>query len=303
MGERADSPRLTGQFSKALVYAELKHHDQVRKGGEIPYFGHLMAVAGLVINDNGSEEQAIAALLHDAVEDAGGPATLAEIKANFGDVVARIVDECSDTDETPKPPWRERKERYIAHLAHVGEDTILVSLADKLDNARSMLRDYHTHGPTIVACMGTAAALYGFDTESTFRLHFLDPGVRMRPSQSTMVHQRIGAPLRRVRGRLATAPAWTAIEVARALRRPRALATLDAALHVGACTRGQLDAAIREQKGRRGIVMVRELVAYADSRAESPMESEARLLFIDSGLPMPELQYSIVDRCRQTLAR
>lgn len=151
-------------------------------------------------------------------------------------------------------------------------------------------------GQPIVACMGTAAALYGFDTESTFRLHFLDPGVRMRPSQSTMVHQRIGAPLRRVQGRLATAPAWTAIEVARALRRPRALATLDAALHVGACTRGQLDAAIREQKGRRGIVMVRELVTYADSRAESPMESEARLLFIDSGLPMPELQYSIVDR-------
>ena len=151
-------------------------------------------------------------------------------------------------------------------------------------------------GQPIVACMGTAAALYGFDTESTSRLHILDPGVRMRPSQGTMVHQRIGAPLRRVEGRLSTAPAWTAIEVARVLRRPRALATLDAALHVRACTRGELDAAIREQKGRRGIVMVRELVNYAESRAESPMESEARLLFIDSGLPMPELQYSIVDR-------
>lgn len=110
-----------------------------------------------------------------------------------------------------------------------------------------------------------------------------------------MVHQRIGAPLRRVEGRLATAPAWTAIEVARALRRPRALATLDAALHVGACTAGELHAVIDEQKGRRGIVKVRELIGYADGRAESPMESEARLVFIDGGLPMPELQYSIVD--------
>jgi hypothetical protein len=151
-------------------------------------------------------------------------------------------------------------------------------------------------GQPIVACMGTAAALYGFDTESTYRLHILDPGVRMRPSPAMMVHQRIGAPLRRAEGRLATAPAWTAIEVARVLRRPRALATLDAALHIGACTRGELDAAIREQRGRRGIVKVRELITYADSRAESPMESEARLLFTDSGLPMPELQYSIIDR-------
>lgn len=151
-------------------------------------------------------------------------------------------------------------------------------------------------GQPIVACMGTAAALYGFDTESTSRVHVLDPGVRMRPSRNLMVHQRIGAPLRRVEGRLATAPAWTVIEVARTLRRPRALATLDAALHVGACTTGELHAAIREQKGRRGIVKARELIGYADGLAESPMESEARLVFIDGGLPMPELQYSIVDR-------
>ena len=151
-------------------------------------------------------------------------------------------------------------------------------------------------GQPIVACMGTAAALYGFDTETTSRLHILDPGVRMRPSKGLMVHQRIGAPLRRVEGRLATAPAWTAIEVARTLRRPRAFATLDAALHVGACTTGELHAAIREQKGRRGIVKVRDLIGYADSRAESAMESEARLVFIDAGLPMPELQYVIADR-------
>ncbi|MGO8965970.1 hypothetical protein [Mycobacterium sp.] len=148
----------------------------------------------------------------------------------------------------------------------------------------------------MVACMGTAAALYGFDTENTSRIHVLDPGVRMRPSRNLMVHQRIGAPLRRVEGRLATAPAWTVVEVARALRRPRALATLDAALHVGACTTGELRAATREQRGRRGIVKVRELINCADGRAESPMESEARLVFLDARLPKPELQYSIVDR-------
>jgi (p)ppGpp synthase/HD superfamily hydrolase len=146
VSEQTSTPKLTGQFSKALVYAELKHHSQVRKGGDIPYVGHLLTVAGLVINDGGSEAQAIAALLHDAVEDAGGPDTLNEIRANFGEDVARIVDECSDTDETPKPPWRERKQKYINHLARVGDDTILVSVADKLDNARSMLRDYHKDG-------------------------------------------------------------------------------------------------------------------------------------------------------------
>jgi hypothetical protein len=139
--------------------------------------------------------------------------------------------------------------------------------------------------------------LHGFDTERASRLHLLDPGVRMRPTRDVMVHQRAGAPLRRVQGRLATAPAWTAVEVARTLRRPRALATLDAALHVGACTVAELDAAVREQKGRRGIVRVRELLAHADGRAESPMESEARLVFIDYGLPLPELQYEIVDHC------
>jgi (p)ppGpp synthase/HD superfamily hydrolase len=88
VSEQTSTPKLTGQFSKALVYAELKHHNQVRKGGDIPYVGHLLTVAGLVINDGGSEAQAIAALLHDAVEDQGGPPTLEEINANFGDDVA-----------------------------------------------------------------------------------------------------------------------------------------------------------------------------------------------------------------------
>jgi hypothetical protein len=148
----------------------------------------------------------------------------------------------------------------------------------------------------IVACMGTAAALHGFDTENTSRIHILDPGVRMRPTRFLMVHQRLGAPLRRVNNRMATAPAWTAVEVARTLRRPRALATLDAALRAAACTETELRNAIREQKGRRGIVKVRALIDCADGRAESAMESEARLVFIDGGLPAPLLQHVIVDR-------
>ncbi|HYO03379.1 MAG TPA: hypothetical protein VET27_16505 [Mycobacterium sp.] len=151
-------------------------------------------------------------------------------------------------------------------------------------------------GRSIVACSNTAANLYGFDTESDGRIHVLDPTVRMRPSATLMVHQRVGAPLRRIEGRLATAPAWTAIEVARTLRRPRALATLDCVLRSATCSRDELTSTVREQKGRRGIVKVRELLFHADARAESPMESEARLVFIDGGLPLPELQYEIVDR-------
>jgi hypothetical protein len=152
-------------------------------------------------------------------------------------------------------------------------------------------------GKSMVACMHTAAELYGFGTDGDDLVHVLDPGVRMRPVAGLMVHQRIGAPLRRIQGRLATTPAWTAVEVARTLRRPRALAILDAALHVGACTKTELDGAVGEQKARRGIVKVRELMLYVDGRAESPMESEARLVFIDGALPTPVLQYEIVDRC------
>jgi very-short-patch-repair endonuclease len=150
-------------------------------------------------------------------------------------------------------------------------------------------------GRPIVACMHTAATLYGFSNDDTGRVHVLDPGVRMRPNSSLMVHQRKGALLRRVEGRLATAPAWTAVEVARTQWRPRALATLDAALRSETCDRPGLAAAIDEQKGRRGIIKVRELLPLADSRAESAMESMARMVMIDGGLPVPELQYEIVD--------
>ena len=146
MPETTSSPRLSERFDEALAFASTLHRTQTRKGGDVPYVGHLLSVAGLVIEGGGTETQAIAALLHDAVEDQGGPPVLADIRTKFGDDVADIVAECSDTDEEPKPPWRPRKEAYVKHLGYVSEATLLVSLADKLDNARAILRDYRTDG-------------------------------------------------------------------------------------------------------------------------------------------------------------
>lgn len=148
------------------------------------------------------------------------------------------------------------------------------------------------------------AAVYGFDVQEERDFHVLNPpglgappacGGQLRSADGLVVHRRDGAPLQIVNRRPVTSPAWTAIEVARSLRRPRALATLDAALRSGTCNRAELWRAAIEQAGRRGIVAVRELLPLADERAESPMESEARLAMIDGGLPIPELQYEIID--------
>ena len=152
-------------------------------------------------------------------------------------------------------------------------------------------------GVPVAACLGTAAAMFGFDTESVTDLHVLNPAKHLlRPEKGLVVHRRDGAPLVTVGGRTLTDPAWTAIEVARGLRRPRALATLDAALHTGTCNRDQLLLAAKKQARRRGIVVVRDLIALARAEAESPMESESRLAMIDGAIPMPELQYVIIDR-------
>ena len=151
-------------------------------------------------------------------------------------------------------------------------------------------------GKPVPVCLGTAAALYGFDTEEPKDLHVLNPvGSHLRHADGLVIHRRDGAPMAIAQGRPATAPAWTAIEVARSLRRPRVLATLDAALRSGTCDRVELARAVTKQAGRRGIVVVRELLPLADPRADSPMESEARLVMIDGGLPMPELQFEVVD--------
>ncbi|ORA54462.1 hypothetical protein BST22_06795 [Mycolicibacterium chubuense] len=156
-------------------------------------------------------------------------------------------------------------------------------------------------GVPVAICLGTAAAAFGFDVQDTDDLHVLTPpGHQLRDSDGLVVHRRDGAPLTLVDGRPATAAAWTAVEVARSLRRPRALATLDAALRTGTCDRRQLLAAAAGQAGRRGIVAARELIPLADARAESPMESETRLVMHDGGLPAPELQYELVDRNGRT---
>jgi len=126
------------------------HRDQVRKGPDaVPYVGHLLAVASIAIEYGGTEDQAIAALLHDAVEDQGGAPTLAMIERLFGPEVAAIVDSCTDTDQQPKPAWQARKERYIAHLAGAPATVLLVAAADKLANARSILADLRATGDSV----------------------------------------------------------------------------------------------------------------------------------------------------------
>jgi (p)ppGpp synthase/HD superfamily hydrolase len=138
---------LSATFEDALTFAVRRHAGQLRKGTNIPYATHLLAVCSVVLEHGGDEEEAIAALLHDAVEDQ--KATLDEIRDRFGARVAEIVAGCSDTDVVPKPPWRERKEAYIAHLASASPSTRLVSAADKLHNARSILFDYRLHGEAL----------------------------------------------------------------------------------------------------------------------------------------------------------
>jgi (p)ppGpp synthase/HD superfamily hydrolase len=137
------------RFVEAFAFAARLHQEQRRKGADIPYLSHLMSVAALVLEDGGDEDEAIAGLLHDAVEDQGGRPTLEEIRARFGDRVARIVEGCTDSEVVPKPPWRERKERYLEHLRHAEADVRRVSSADKLHNARSILTDYRRRGDEV----------------------------------------------------------------------------------------------------------------------------------------------------------
>jgi (p)ppGpp synthase/HD superfamily hydrolase len=137
---------LTQRFDVAFNLASDLHRTQRRKSSEIPYLSHLMAVSGLVLENGGTEDEAIAGLLHDAVEDQGGRATLERIRAEFGDVVAELVTALSDTDEVPKPPWRIRKQEYLHRLEVATPAVLRVSAADKLHNARSIVRDYVIFG-------------------------------------------------------------------------------------------------------------------------------------------------------------
>ena len=133
-------------FQRALDYAARLHGDQSRKGTRVPYITHLLAVAAIVGENGGTEDEVVAALLHDAPEDRGGEARLRDIRLRFGHAVAEIVAGCTDTYEDPKPPWRERKER---HLAGASDSVRLVSAADKLHNARSVLSDYRAVGDVL----------------------------------------------------------------------------------------------------------------------------------------------------------
>jgi (p)ppGpp synthase/HD superfamily hydrolase len=137
---------LSKLYDQALVYASELHRHQVRKGSGIPYIAHLLSVSSRVLSAGGTEVQAIAGLLHDAAEDQGGQATLDEVKAKFGAEIAQIVSDCTDSWVTPKPPWRPRKEAYLANLPNKPATSLLVSLADKLDNAEAILNDYQSIG-------------------------------------------------------------------------------------------------------------------------------------------------------------
>jgi (p)ppGpp synthase/HD superfamily hydrolase len=129
------------RFASALGYVATLHATQLRKGTQTPYVSHLLAVASLAIEYGANEDEAIAALLHDSIEDQGGAEVRRRITALFGQTVADIVEGCTDTDMMPKPPWRERKERYIAHVSETSPSIRLVSMCDKLHNARSLIMD------------------------------------------------------------------------------------------------------------------------------------------------------------------
>jgi (p)ppGpp synthase/HD superfamily hydrolase len=141
-----NTQNLSSRFEEALLFANRLHARQKRKSTNTPYIAHLLSVTALVLEAGGSEDEAIAALLHDAVEDQGGVKTLQEIEKRFGAKVAKIVESCSDAYTFPKPPWKLRKETYIAHIPDASPEARRVSLADKLHNARSILRDLRLSG-------------------------------------------------------------------------------------------------------------------------------------------------------------
>lgn len=137
---------LSKLYDEALVYASDLHRTQVRKGSGTPYIAHLLSVSSRVLSAGGTEVQAIAGLLHDAAEDQGGQATLDEVRKRFGSDVAQIVADCTDSWVEPKPAWRPRKEAYLSLLPNKPTSSLLVSLADKIDNAEAILNDYRNIG-------------------------------------------------------------------------------------------------------------------------------------------------------------
>ncbi len=140
---------LSSQFEQALIYAANAHAMQVRKGTATPYMAHLLGVCSIALEYGANETEAIAALLHDAVEDQGGLERLEDIRSRFGNDVAEIVIGCTDSFQTPKPPWEERKRAYLAHLPSASGSILLISASDKLYNAQATLRDLYRVGNEI----------------------------------------------------------------------------------------------------------------------------------------------------------
>lgn len=141
--------KLGPRFNDAFLYAAEKHATQTRKRTDVPYISHLMSVAALVLEAGGGEDEAVAALLHDVVEDCGGAPVLGEVRQRFGDRVAKIVAGCTDAYTIPKPPWKQRKLDYLEVLRRAGDDIRLVSAADKLHNVRTILADYRREGDAV----------------------------------------------------------------------------------------------------------------------------------------------------------
>lgn len=142
-------PTLTDRFDAAFHYAREVHAAQFRKGTDHPYIGHLMGVASIVLDDGGSEDEAIGALLHDAAEDQGGRQRLEDIRQRFGETVAKIVEDCTDSWDTPKRPWIERKRAYAEHARFIAPASLRVSAADKVHNAYAILRDLRNDGERV----------------------------------------------------------------------------------------------------------------------------------------------------------
>lgn len=200
---------LSPRFDVALSFASRLHSRQVRKGTSIPYISHLLAVTSLALEFGADEDEAIAALLHDAIEDQGGGSTEETITRLFGENVARIVRGCTDADVTPKPPWEERKRAYIAHLEHASPSVRLISCCDKLHNARAILRDYEQLGESLwerfTGGKGGVLWYYGELAEAFLRLsedaqrskavaQELDSAVRELEDRSGIPRGQAGAP-------------------------------------------------------------------------------------------------------------
>ena len=149
MSAHSSSAKLGPRFSEAFLFAAEKHALQTRKKTDVPYISHLMSVASLVLEAGGGEDEGVAALLHDVVEDCGGRPVLEEIRQRFGDRVATIVEGCTDAYTIPKPPWKQRKLDYLEVLRRADDDVRLVSAADKLHNVRSILADYRREGDSV----------------------------------------------------------------------------------------------------------------------------------------------------------